>query len=329
MDERLNFAPCGYISITQEGVITNVNQTFLDKMGYRREELMNKHLECIMTAANKLVFHSYFYPFINLNGQVEELFLSLKNSEGELVPHIINGRRYEQDGVVTIDCVLVQMGKRIEYERELRSAKKQIEEAYWVKNQALEKLEMIYAEIERKQQELMNINQVLMELSVTDKLTGLKNRRYLQDKLEEYLASFHKDQRIFSILLIDVDYFKQVNDTWGHQAGDEVLEQMASILLVHSRIEDIVARYGGEEFLVIMPDLDAKEAVAAAEQLRHAVEVFSWSSSRITISIGVATMSTEDTEASLLKKADQALYASKNNGRNQVTHSIDLQQKLP
>ncbi|MGG3740460.1 PAS domain-containing protein [Paenibacillus chibensis] len=109
MDERLKYAPCGYVSITHEGIVTDVNQTFLDLMGYVAEELLHKHLESIMSTANKLIFHSYFYPQINLNGRVEELFISLKDKQKQTVPFILNGRRFEDDGVEVIDCVLVQM----------------------------------------------------------------------------------------------------------------------------------------------------------------------------------------------------------------------------
>ncbi|OMD15601.1 PAS domain-containing protein, partial [Paenibacillus odorifer] len=98
MDDRLKYAPCGYVSITHEGMILDVNQTFLDGMGYQQVDLVNKHFESIMSTANKLIFHSYFYPFINLNGHVEELFINLKDSKGQAVPYLLNGRRLECEG---------------------------------------------------------------------------------------------------------------------------------------------------------------------------------------------------------------------------------------
>lgn len=201
MDDRLRYAPCGYVSITHEGIIKDVNQTFLDRMGYKQVDLVYKHFESIMSTANKLIFHSYFYPFINLNGQVEELFINLKDSEGKAVPYLLNGRRFESEGVEIIDCILVQMGKRIDYELELRSAKKQIEVAYWEKDQALAELKRIHLEIEQKQAELLEMNAVLVELSNTDKLTGLKNRRFLQEKLEEQIAGYGKFKQHFRCVL--------------------------------------------------------------------------------------------------------------------------------
>ncbi|WP_419885445.1 sensor domain-containing diguanylate cyclase [Paenibacillus sp. B-A-8] len=328
MDDRLRYAPCGYVSITHEGIIKDVNQTFLDRMGYKQVDLVHKHFESIMSTANKLIFHSYFYPFINLNGQVEELFINLKDSKGQAVPYLLNGRRLECEGVEVIDCILVQMGKRIDYELELRSAKKQIEEAYWEKDQALAKLKQIHLEIEQKQAELMEMNAVLVELSNTDKLTGLKNRRFLQEKLDEQIVGYGRDQAVFSLCIIDIDHFKKVNDTYGHQTGDYVLEKLASILKLQSREEDIAARYGGEEFILLLPNTDISESKIIAENLRQSIAYSTWEMGQITVSVGIATFIPADSEATLLQKADQALYASKEQGRNRVTHSIDLNEKL-
>ena len=320
MDERLKFAPCGYVSITHKGIVKEVNQTFLDMMGYTEEDLVHQYFESIMSTANKLVFHSYFYPYINLDGHVDELFLSLKDSKGQSIPYILNGRRFEIDGVEVIDCVLVQMGKRIDYEQELRTAKKQIEAAYWEKDQALAKLKQIHMEIEQKQSELMDINAILIELSNTDKLTGLKNRRFFQEKLDEFMVAHRESGRPFSLCIIDIDHFKKVNDTLGHQAGDEVLVKLADILNIHSHSEEIAARLGGEEFVLILPDMDVTASTLKAEKLRYIIANTVWPDVNITVSIGIATYTPQDTDATILKKADQALYASKEGGRNQVTH---------
>jgi diguanylate cyclase (GGDEF)-like protein len=279
-----------------------------------------------MSKANQLVFHSYFYPNINLNGHVNELFISLKDGSGQAVPCILNGRRYEYDGMEVIDCALVQMSKRMDYEQELRSAKKQIEEAYWEKEQTLAQLKQLHAEIEQKQAELLELNAILMERSTTDKLTGLKNRRYFQEVLEEHILRFEEQERPFSLLMLDIDHFKNVNDTLGHQAGDYVLEQMGSILSYHCREQDTAARYGGEEFVLILPDINEQESRWIAENLRYEIAHAAWGAGipgGITASVGIATFTGTDTERTLLRKADLALYTSKEQGRNRVTHSKD------
>ncbi|WP_195575179.1 diguanylate cyclase [Paenibacillus sp. 1001270B_150601_E10] len=324
MDDRLNYAPCGFISISHEGMILEVNHTFGDQMGYNKSELIGKHIESLMSIANKLIFHSYFYPFINLNGHVDELFISLKNKQGEPIPYLLNGRRLDKDGLEIMDCILMQMGKRIHYEQELRMTKKHTEEAYIEKDQALEKLKHIYQEIESKQAELIEMNSLLVELSSTDKLTGIKNRRYFQEKLDELIRCCHDGEQSFSLLIVDIDHFKRINDKYGHQTGDDVLAQLASILSDHSRELNIPARYGGEEFVMILPGQELTEAKKTAELLREAVADYAWEIGNLTVSIGAATFTQDDTSTSLLKHADQALYVSKENGRNQVTHYDEM-----
>ena len=321
MDKRLNYAPCGFIAITHDGIMMEVNQTFLEWMGYERVELIDQHIELLMSKTNKMMFHAYFYPTINLNNHVEELFISFKHRDGMAIPFLLNGKKYVVGEAECIDCILVPMKKRIDYELELRSAKKQLEGAYVEKDQALAKLEQIYIEIEQSQAELLKMNTTLVELSVTDKLTGLKNRRFFQEKLEEQLAIFNRTAKVFTLCILDIDHFKKVNDTYGHQVGDEVLAQLAQILTVQTRQADVVARYGGEEFVIILPDTDADASWSIAEQLRQTVEQAQWPTGKITISIGIATVVDKDTDATIIKKADQALYTSKENGRNRVSDS--------
>ncbi len=324
MEQRLNDAPCGFLSITHEGVIAEVNHTLLNWIGFEQVDLLQQHLEILLSTANKLIFHSYFYPMINLEQQVEELFIHLKHKEGMAIPFLMNARLYKEDTVERIDCILVKMQKRIDYEQELRSAKKLLEAAYQEKEQALANLEQIHVEIEQQQAKLLALNATLIELSETDKLTGLKNRRFFQDKLEQQLNSYYESAKPFSLCILDIDHFKKVNDTFGHQVGDDVLAQLAQLLTQRARKEDTVARYGGEEFVMILPDTEIAAAKEIGEQIRKTVAFDHWPAGQVTISIGMATVTLEDTGTTLLKNADDALYASKKNGRNQVTHFFDM-----
>lgn len=327
MHERLNYAPCGFMSISPEGKIVQVNHTFLKWMGYEQADLINEHVECILSMSNKLIFHSYFFPTINLKQHVEELFINFKDSKGVSFPYLLNGRRYVYDGVERIDCILVQMKKRIDYELELRSAKQQMEEAYIAKDQALAKLEQLHLEIEKKQTELIEMNAILKELSVTDKLTGLKNRRFFQGKLEDQIELYRQTGTIFSLLILDIDHFKKVNDTYGHLVGDEVLAQLAEILQTQTCEKGMAARYGGEEFVVLLPNTNIVESKNIAERLRLNVEQAHWRIESVTVSIGIATFTEQDTDITILSFADQALYFSKEKGRNRVTHSSEVTEK--
>ena len=325
MDERLREAPCGFISFDHNGNIIEVNKTFLEWMGYKLEDVVGKHFESLLTTVNKLIFHSYFYPSISLHGRVEELFINLRNQTGDSVPYLMSARRFKHEGIEIIDCILLQMKKRIDYELELRSTKKQMEEAYLQKNLALEKLEQIYLEIEKKQMELLEINSSLIEILNTDKLTGISNRRFFQEKLDEHIKLYWKEAKVFSLLIIDIDHFKKVNDTYGHQIGDIVLVKLANILKTQARTEDIAARFGGEEFIIILPDTDEEESIVIAQKFNQEVETAKWEETgSLTVSIGIATFSEKDTEASIVKNADLALYVSKEMGRNCATHFREL-----
>jgi two-component system cell cycle response regulator len=177
----------------------------------------------------------------------------------------------------------------------------------------------------KKYQEALKSNyQESVSMAVTDGLTRLYNRHYLDTHLKNLVRQAAEQQRNLAVVIMDMDHFKKVNDTYGHGAGDEVLKTLASVIVKTIRSADLAARYGGEEFVVLMPETDATRAYEAAERLRKAVEATEFvipnpeSPIRKTISIGYATLQSDDTPETLLKRADVALYEAKNTGRNKV-----------
>lgn len=324
MDTQLNYAPCGYFSISSSGIIQSVNQTLLNMLVYDRQDLHDRHIESFMSVTNKLFFHTYFYPFIQLYGHVSEMYFSFRTSDHQDVPVLLNGIRQERNGELFIDCVVVEMRKRLEHEKDILQTKTKLEELYQATHEANKKLERLHEEYEIKQQELMSLNHQLEALVSIDALTGLKNRRFFQQRLLESLALFQRTQQTFSLLIIDIDHFKRINDTYGHPVGDFVLTNLAQLLQSLSREMDIAARYGGEEFVILLPNTDKENAMLTAERYRSKIESAAWGEYKVTVSIGAATVSQEDTDESLLNKADQALYSSKKGGRNRITHSANL-----
>ena len=171
--------------------------------------------------------------------------------------------------------------------------------------------------------EINRLQAALQEQAVRDGLTGLYNRRYLDEMLEREVSRARREGIPLSLVMLDIDHFKRVNDTYGHQAGDEVLKILAATLMADIRTEDMACRYGGEEFLILLPNMPLAAALTRAEAWREAVEalciVHGDFPIRFTISLGVAAYPDHGkTPDDLTRCADQALYRAKHGGRNQV-----------
>ncbi|MDO8312712.1 MAG: GGDEF domain-containing protein, partial [Sideroxyarcus sp.] len=168
----------------------------------------------------------------------------------------------------------------------------------------------------------------LYKMAVLDPTTALYNKRYFMERFAEELSLARRSKAPLSMLIMDLDFFKKVNDTYGHLAGDLVLQQMGQLLKRMTRHEDVVARYGGEEFIVMLRGSDEASSYHTAERIRREVEnfVFEFEGKRIpvTISIGLCSLdsTSEDVSTeSMIKTADERLYHSKQNGRNRVTRT--------
>jgi len=160
----------------------------------------------------------------------------------------------------------------------------------------------------------------LEKISVTDQLTGLYNRHKLNEVLESELHRAERIKTTFGIIILDIDNFKKVNDVYGHNVGDSVLQELAILLKKTLRITDTLGRWGGEELLIIVPQGDIANEQLLAEKLRLKIEKHIFTTvNHITTSFGVAIYNEGDSIISLIKRADDALYHAKRNGRNQVS----------
>jgi diguanylate cyclase (GGDEF)-like protein len=172
-------------------------------------------------------------------------------------------------------------------------------------------------------QELLDLKKRL-EISVrTDPLTDLPNRRGLAEKLEYEKIRFDRSKNPFTIMMGDIDHFKEINDTFGHDAGDHILTGIARMLRDNSRKQDIVSRWGGEEFIILLPETGLGNGAILAEKLRDKVEkeVFVYQDKKIpvTLSFGLSVYNKKDLKMDdVIKQADQCLYEAKNSGRNKV-----------
>lgn len=182
-----------------------------------------------------------------------------------------------------------------------------------------------------RSKELMDLNEEFKKLSVTDSLTGLFNRRYFEETLADEMEVTKRHGDTNSLLVIDIDHFKNVNDNYGHLHGDNVIKMIAEVMKGRLRETDVLCRIGGEEFVVICRRADKMDAMGLAEDIRKTIEGQVTNTGKdtikVTISIGIATVTMDniDTHAeNMFKFADIALYHSKDNGRNRVTHYSDI-----
>lgn len=302
-----------FLVLSSEGSIIECNQTFCDFLEYRKEELLGKHIEYVLNNAGKFFFHSILYPKLRMAGHIGDIYLQLQTKDKVLKDCLFNAKLFSLENKQVIDCVIFPVSRQIKYEKELKEINNRLEHVLMEKD-------MLHDRLLEKQQELLALNKELKLYATRDELTQLYNRRIFLDYLGQMIERFTLDGDPFSIMLLDVDYFKCVNDQYGHSIGDDVLSHLAH-KMVHSQHKTFInARFGGEEFVVLMPGLTEIEAIEKAESLRKTVEHDRSFVVPITISVGVATVSRDEDSDTLILKADKAMYKAKQTGRNKVVH---------
>lgn len=178
-------------------------------------------------------------------------------------------------------------------------------------------------QVKERTKELIEKNQELLKLSITDKLTEIYNRAKLDKTLQEEFNRSKRYKTEFSVILIDIDFFKKVNDTFGHQIGDDVLKESAQVLKDSIRLTDVLGRWGGEEFLIISPQTNLEGAVKIAEHINNAIKLYKFKTypNKVTMSIGVASYFEDMSKIEeILLNADKSLYKAKENGRDRVVY---------
>ncbi|SCZ78621.1 diguanylate cyclase [Acidaminobacter hydrogenoformans] len=192
------------------------------------------------------------------------------------------------------------------------------------KNQLIEQLRASEAGLLELSKELKLKNEALEKVAITDQLTGVYNRFYFEKRAQEEIERARRYGSPVSLVIYDLDFFKKINDQWGHGFGDEVLKRMASEVMKSIRATDLFARWGGEEFVVLMPGTDQRHAVMAAEKLRQRLgRVLHPTIGRVTASFGVAEHRYGEQLENWFTRADRAMYRSKSQGRNLVSEWQD------
>lgn len=187
-------------------------------------------------------------------------------------------------------------------------------------NKQLRQLEKVARISDHYQKIMHDLNLALREASTHDPLTGLPNRRLMLDRLREESERFRRYRHPFSIAMLDIDHFKQVNDRWGHEVGDQVLTEVARVLRSELRDQDVCGRWGGEEFLLLLPETPLTSAGVVLDRVRGAVQRLNvrvhTEAVAVTVSIGLAEHHDDETYSDTINHADSALLAAKRMGRN-------------
>jgi diguanylate cyclase (GGDEF)-like protein len=165
-------------------------------------------------------------------------------------------------------------------------------------------------------------HETIYRMTIMDGLTGVHNKRFLLETLEREIPRARRHERPLTLLMLDIDHFKGINDNFGHLAGDYVLKELATALKSRLRPDDVISRYGGEEFAIVLPETPNEGGTKIAEELRHLIEehafTFETEEIKVTVSIGVAQLAEGLDELAFIKAADDRLYAAKRGGRNRV-----------
>jgi len=181
-----------------------------------------------------------------------------------------------------------------------------------------EPYDMIFREMKQTETKLFEQNIILKDQAIIDGLTGLYNHRHIYERLEEETKRCSRSKCCFVAMILDIDHFKNINDTFGHLIGDKILKELSQILKYNTRQADLVGRYGGEEFLIMLVDTNLSEGYQAAEKIRHIIEMHEFTEKiHLTVSIGIEEYTGEKI-SELLEKADKKLYVAKKSGRNKT-----------
>jgi diguanylate cyclase (GGDEF)-like protein/PAS domain S-box-containing protein len=299
-------APDAVFGIDAQGNIIFANKEATNLLGYENDELLGQNVELLvpetLRVKHTMLRGGYFIqPRTRTMGAGQELLARHKNGSGISVGINLSHSMTENGPLV------------IAFMRDITDAKK-----------AKDALQQANQQMEKQIHEIEKLQAILREQAIRDPLTQLHNRRYLDESIEHEFHYAVRHSLPLSIIMLDIDHFKRVNDTYGHYAGDACLISLAQLLQQSIRKSDIVCRYGGEEFLLLLPNSDARAAMTLAEKIRHTFEgtvnVFNGQEIRNTISLGIASFPEHGaTYNEIIEKADKALYISKRSGRNRST----------
>lgn len=281
--------PCGCIVTTPERKILFANAFLNEVLGWESQDLIDRCLDSLLTRASQLFCDSYILPTVLKDGQCQEILIEVLTADRQRVPKTLSVRRMPNGNLV---WVFMQAETRQKLFRELKSAQTALEEQR--------------AELD--------------ELARTDQLTQLANRRQLEEAAERIFHEADRTKAAVSLMIMDIDKFKSINDTYGHMIGDQALVALSNVLTDCLRKSDIIARFGGDEFVCLLNHTSVEQAEVTARKIHDGIASQKTVDCEFTVSIGISQrdkvnpMSFEE----MIALADQALYKAKATGRNKT-----------
>ena len=294
--QNADMFPCGcFITTSSHGaanrIVSYANRYLYELLGYPGDTLAGLTFSKILTPASRILFESFMLPMIKHRGYCQDILLEMLRYDGESAPVIANAKANFAGGF----------------------------SIHWSVFSAVQQ-NKLYQELLDKKRLMKDKAELYETLSGIDELTGLLNRRKLNELATLALARASRNRDPVALLLIDIDHFKVVNDSFGHAEGDLILKKLGKLLREYGRVSDIIARYGGEEFVILLAGASETEAVLTANRLHQLVSEIKVNNLPLTVSIGVsfAVCRPDFTYDVLFESADAALYKAKTGGRNQT-----------
>jgi two-component system cell cycle response regulator len=284
--------PCGVIITDPSCNIHYCNELFASTVYPSIDDIVGSNLNGLLTKGSEILFQELVLPSVINRESINEIQLNFLDADNHKLPMVVFAKRDKTDD----------------------------DRIFWCCFPAIERDKLLNS-LKRSHDQLEATNEQLKTLSKTDELTGCYNRREVILKLRMIRRKMERSQSSFALMMLDLDFFKKINDGYGHTEGDYVLKQFAHLLMENARFDDVVARYGGEEFMLLLPTINATNVVIAADRIHENMKKIRTKAGVITVSIGVfvAPYDINISDSEIIDLADKALYVSKNSGRNQTT----------
>ncbi len=279
--------PSGALVTDPSRIITYVNSYFTTELLWKQGELIGKSADILFTQSSRIFFQSYLIPTLLHEKVCEEMQLIIFNAQGQRIPITVNAS-LSKDG-----CV------------------------YWSFFNA-SKRDQLYEELIKTREKLEEQAEQLKSLASTDELTALLNRREMKYRSALVLEQAARSRQSVALLMLDIDHFKKINDTFGHLEGDRVLKQLGQLLKAFGRQTDLISRFGGEEFLLMLPDTSKSDTLLFCQRLHKLIKQIKVGDSTLKASIGVSISTDKVSFTDLFSQADNALYKAKTLGRNRT-----------